>query len=106
MQYCFGGLNKFICKLDEAERYDEAHLLPLALDIFQHKVLPVETEYISIQRTKRREWNHHCSLGKMGGVQIRVEEDYRLRLGQPHAVYDRTWLGFGLHELRHGPALH
>ena len=53
MRYCFDGLRKFIRKLDEAERYDEAHLLPLALDIFQHKVFPSEAEYISVRRTKR-----------------------------------------------------
>lgn len=55
MRFCFDGLRKFINRLEEAERHDEAHLLPLALDVFNHKAFPVETEYISVQKTKRSE---------------------------------------------------
>ena len=55
MRYCFDGLCTFISRLENAERYDEAHLLPLALDIFRHKAFPLETEYISVRRTKRSE---------------------------------------------------
>lgn len=55
MRFCFDSLRKFIDSLEEAERYDEAHLLPLALDVFGHKAFPLETEYISIRKTKRSE---------------------------------------------------
>lgn len=55
MRFCFNGLRNFIARLEEAERYDEAHLLPIALDIFRQKAFPLESEYISVRKTKRTE---------------------------------------------------
>ena len=55
MRFCFDGLQKFIDRLEEAERYDEAHLLPIALNIFGEKAFSLESEYISVQKTKRSE---------------------------------------------------
>ena len=45
-------LTEFVRRLPDAERYDEKHLLPLALEIFGPAPLPVTSEYISVQKNK------------------------------------------------------
>lgn len=45
-------ITEFINSYDNAERFDEAHLLPIALEIFGNDVFPVKTEYISVMKTK------------------------------------------------------
>ena len=42
----FTQLVRFVERADEAERLDEAHLLPIAMDIFGELPLPVTTEYV------------------------------------------------------------
>ena len=42
----FAQLECFVRKADEADRLDEAHLLPIAMDIFGELPLPVTTEYV------------------------------------------------------------
>ena len=46
------NLCNFVSRIPEAERYDEKHLLPLALDIFGSVPFPVTSEYISILKNK------------------------------------------------------
>ena len=45
-------LRKFVARLDEAERFDEAHLLPLAMEIFGPMPFPVTEEYTSLKKNK------------------------------------------------------
>ena len=45
-------LTEFVRRLPDAERYDEKHLLPLALEIFGPAPFPVMSEYISVQKNK------------------------------------------------------
>ena len=45
-------LTEFVRRLPDAERYDEKHLLPLALEIFDSAPFPVTSEYISVQKNK------------------------------------------------------
>lgn len=53
MRIAFGRLQQFVRRVDEAERFDEAHLLPIALEIFHAPPLPTKTEYISVKKTSR-----------------------------------------------------
>lgn len=46
-------LSEFVDRLDEAERLDEAHLLPLALEIFGTPEMPFSTQYISVPKNSR-----------------------------------------------------
>ena len=46
------NLTEFVKRLPEAERYDEKHLLPIALEIFGPAPFPVMSEYISVQKNK------------------------------------------------------
>ena len=46
----FAQLERFVIKADEAERLDEAHLLPIAMDIFRELSLPVITEYVPYKK--------------------------------------------------------
>jgi hypothetical protein len=48
----FDKLRKFISRLGEAERFDEAHLLPIALDIFGHTPFDIASEYVAIPKSK------------------------------------------------------
>ena len=45
-------LCEFVSRIPEAERYDEKHLLPLALEIFGPAPFPVTTEYIATNKNK------------------------------------------------------
>ena len=46
-------LSEFVDRLDEAERLDEAHLLPLALEILGTPEMPLSTQYISVPKNSR-----------------------------------------------------
>lgn len=45
-------LSAFIERIDEAERFDEKHLLPIAMEIFGQIPFPLTTEYISLKKNK------------------------------------------------------
>ena len=49
----FYQLQKFVARVDEAERLDEAHLLPIALDIFGKLPLPVTTKYVPYKKNAK-----------------------------------------------------
>ena len=53
MREAFEGLSEFCNRLDEAERFDEPHLLPLALDIFENEKLDVTSEYVAMRKTAK-----------------------------------------------------
>ena len=46
-------LSNFVSRLNEVERLDEAHLLPLALEIFGTPELPYRARYIATPKTRR-----------------------------------------------------
>ena len=48
----FQNLRKFASRVDEAARLDEAHLLPIALEIFRQQPFPVKTEYVPVRKTR------------------------------------------------------
>lgn len=52
VQRAFKYLTKFVSRIDEAERFDEAHLLPIALEIFGHTPFDIGSEYVAIQKAK------------------------------------------------------
>ena len=62
-------LRRFVARLDEAERFDEAHLLPLAMEIFGPMPFPVTEEYTSLKKNKAS-----------GGVTV-----------ARHLTFDRYW---------------
>lgn len=45
-------LTTFVKRIDEAERFDEKHLLPIALEVFGQIPFPITTEYISLKKNK------------------------------------------------------
>lgn len=49
----FKQLKTFAGRVDEADRFDEEHLLPLALEIFGSVPFPVTTEYVPILKSTR-----------------------------------------------------
>lgn len=53
MRIAFEQLSKFSSRVDEAVRFDEPHLLSIALEIFGQAPFPVNTEYVSIPKTKK-----------------------------------------------------
>lgn len=53
MQKAFYALRKFVSYIDEAERFDEEHLLPIALEVFGKVSFPVHTEYVGIKKSSR-----------------------------------------------------
>ena len=46
-------LSEFVDRLDEAERLDETHLLPLALECFGSPEMPFSTQYVSTPKNSR-----------------------------------------------------
>lgn len=52
IQRAFEYLTKFVSRIDEAERFDEAHLLPIALEIFGHTPFDIASEYVAIPKSK------------------------------------------------------
>ncbi len=53
MRKAFESLTKFVSRIDEAERFDEPHLLPIAIEIFGQEPFPIKTEYVAIPKTSR-----------------------------------------------------
>lgn len=53
MREAFEGLTEFCNRLDEAERFDEPHLLPIALDTFGNEKLDVTSEYVALRKTAK-----------------------------------------------------
>ena len=49
----FKQLKTFASRVDEADRFDEEHLLPIALEIFGSVPFPVTTEYVPILKSTR-----------------------------------------------------
>ena len=47
------NIRMFISRLDEAERLDEKHLLPIALDVFGSIPFPLTEEYVGLKKNKR-----------------------------------------------------
>lgn len=54
MRKAFEQLLEFTSRVDEAIRFDEAHLLPIAIKVFGQATFPVKTEYVSIRKTRNR----------------------------------------------------
>lgn len=52
MEKAFESLLKFVFRLDEAERFDEAHLLPIAIEIFGKTDCYIKTEYVAATKKK------------------------------------------------------
>lgn len=53
VQKAFHQLKNFSAKADEAERLDEPHLLPIALEVFGELPLPVTTEYVPYKKNAK-----------------------------------------------------
>lgn len=53
MQRAHKGLTEFSSRVDEAERFDEEHLLPIALEVFGSVPFPVTTEYVPLKKASR-----------------------------------------------------
>ena len=49
----FEALCAFVNQLDTCERFDEAHLLPLAVKCFAKRRAAFETEYVPLQKTRK-----------------------------------------------------
>ena len=49
----FHKLKDFTNEVDEADRFDEEHLLPIALEVFGSMPFPVTTEYVPIKKTSK-----------------------------------------------------
>lgn len=49
----FKQLKTFASRVDEADRFDEEHLLPIALEVFGSVPFPVTTEYVPIRKSTR-----------------------------------------------------
>ena len=49
----FEALCTFVDRIDNCERFDEAHLLPLAVQCFAKRRAVYETEYIPMQKTRK-----------------------------------------------------
>lgn len=49
----FHNLRAFATLVDDADRFDEEHLLPIALEVFGSVPFPVTTEYVPIKKTSK-----------------------------------------------------
>lgn len=52
MRNAFEQLKEFTSRVDEAVRFDEAHLMPIAMEVFGQAPFPIKTEYVSIRKTR------------------------------------------------------
>ena len=52
MRHAFEKLTVFVKRADEATRLDEAHLLPIAMEVFGQAPFSVQTEYVSARKTR------------------------------------------------------
>lgn len=53
MREAFEGLTEFCNRLDEAERFDEPHLLPIALYIFGTEKIDIISKYVAMRKTAK-----------------------------------------------------
>ncbi|HCA28144.1 MAG TPA: hypothetical protein DEP23_00445 [Ruminococcaceae bacterium] len=53
MHRAFEKLKVFVRRIDEAERFDEAHLLLLATEVFGQVPFPIKTEYVTVRKNIR-----------------------------------------------------
>lgn len=53
MQKVFAELTAFVSRADEASRLDEAHLLPIALEIFEEAPSPLNAQYVSYKKNAK-----------------------------------------------------
>ena len=63
MRKAFEKLTRFVARIDEADRFDERHLLPIAAEIFGETSFPLNTEYIAL--AKRRNSDIFVTARKM-----------------------------------------
>ena len=52
MRKAFELLKRFVSRVDEADRFDERHLLPIATEIFGTNSFPLHTEYIALPKRR------------------------------------------------------
>lgn len=53
MQTAHRQLCRFVSRMEEVSRFDEAHLLPIALEVFGAAPFPVRTEYVPQQKNAK-----------------------------------------------------
>lgn len=63
MRKAFEKLTRFVARIDEADRFDERHLLPIAAEIFGETSFTLNTEYIALP--KRRNSDIFVTARKM-----------------------------------------
>ena len=52
MHKAFELLKRFVSRVDEANRFDERHLLPIATEVFGSNPFPLRTEYIALPKRR------------------------------------------------------
>ncbi len=52
MRKAFEQFKKFASRVDEADRFDERHLLPIATEVFGANPFPLHTEYIALPKRR------------------------------------------------------
>ena len=52
MRKAFELLKRFVSRVDEANRFDERHLLPIATEVFGSNPFPLRTEYIALPKRR------------------------------------------------------
>lgn len=52
MRKAFERLKRFVSRIDEADRFDERHLLPIAEEVFGETSFPLNTEYIALPKRR------------------------------------------------------
>lgn len=52
MRKAFEKLKRFVARIDEVDRFDERHLLPIAAEIFGETSFPLNTEYIALPKQR------------------------------------------------------
>ena len=52
MRKAFELLKRFVSRVDEADRFDEYHLLPIATEMFGTNSFPLHTEYIALPKRR------------------------------------------------------
>lgn len=57
MQKAFARLTEFVERIDEADRFDEAHLLPIALEIFEETAYPLNAQYVSYKKNAKSQFS-------------------------------------------------
>lgn len=52
MRKAFELLKRFVSRVDEADRFDERHLLPIATEVFGSSLFPLHTEYLALPKRR------------------------------------------------------